>query len=134
MISIEEELFTAVAKSVRNTYSNAFVVGEYVMAPARFPCVSIVEMDNSVHRQTRDSGHNEMFVDVMYEVNVYSNKSTGKKAECKAIIQLIDDLLLDMGFTRTFLNPVQNLNDATIYRMTGRYRALIDKDKTIYRR
>ena len=46
----------------------------------------------------------------------------------------IDDEFSKVGFVRTFLNPVQNMNDATVYRMTGRYRAVVGKDEQVYRR
>jgi hypothetical protein len=53
----------------------------------------------------------------------------GKKAQAKAIIALIDQVLAQYRFIRTFCNPTQNMNDATIYRMTARYRRRItDQD------
>jgi hypothetical protein len=70
----------------------------------------------------------------MYEVNVYSNKVTGKKSECKAIIALIDREMLALGFVRSTLTPVPNMNDSTIYRMVARYRATVSSDNKIYRR
>jgi hypothetical protein len=75
-----------------------------------------------------------MFAAVTYEVNVYSNKQTGKKTECKNIAAVVDEILLAMNFTRSMLEPVPNMADATIYRMTGRYTAVISKDKKLYRR
>ena len=71
---------------------------------------------------------------MLYEVNVYSNKTSGKKSECKSIIALIDSKLGELGFTRTMLNPIPNEENATVHRMVARYRAVISKDKTIYRR
>ena len=65
---------------------------------------------------------------------MYSNKQSGKKAECKAIIALIDKRMEALGFTRTLLNPVPNEEDATVYRMVARYRAIVSKNKVIYRR
>ena len=76
----------------------------------------------------------ENHAQVLYEVNVYSNKTSGKKAECKAIIALIDSKMEALGFTRTLMNPVPNEEDATVYRMVARYRAIVSKNKTIYRR
>lgn len=32
------------------------------------------------------------------------------------------------------MNPVPNEEDATVYRMVARYRAIVSKNKTIYRR
>ena len=134
MIDIESSVFNAVATKVREQFPNIYMVGEYVKSPSSFPAVSLVEMDNSVRTDTIDSGSNENHANVMYEVNVYSNKTTGKKSECKAIIALIDQEMLALGFVRVTLTPVPNMNDSTIYRMVGRYRATVSSDNQIYRR
>ena len=134
MIDIENELFTKVATALRAQFSGIFVTGEYVKAPSSFPCVMFVEMDNTPYRRTQTQADMENHATVMYEVNVYSNKTKGKKTECKAIIKVIDDMMLSLGFDRPFLNPISNLEDATIYRMTARYIAIVSKDKVVYRR
>lgn len=136
MIDVESQVFTLIATALREEYgaSNIFVAGEYVSQPSKFPAILIVEQENTVYRRGSDSERIENFADVMYQVDVYSNKSKGKKAECKEIIGKIDALFAQMGFTRTFLNPVQNMNDATIYRMTARYTAVVSRDEIIYRR
>ncbi len=134
MIDIENQVFDRVAKRVREQFPNIFMVGEYVKSPSSFPAVSLVEMDNSIRESTVDSGSNENHANVMYEVNVYSNKTTGKKSECKAIIALIDAEMTAMGFVRSTLTPVPNEYDSTIYRMVGRYRAAVSTDYKIYRR
>ena len=134
MIDIENELFNAVAERVRAIYPGVFMVGEYVKSPSSFPCVSMVEVDNATLRETQTSVGGENHATVMYEINVYSNKTRGKKAECKEIWAIIDEVLMSLNFTRIMLEPIPNLDDATIYRMLGRYRAVVSKDKTIYRR
>ena len=134
MIDIENEVFNSVATEVRAKYPGLYMVGEYVKTPPKFPCVSLVEMDNQSYQRTEDSGSSENHISVMYEVNIYSNKTVGKKMECKAIAALIDERMLALGFARTMLQPIPNLDDATIYRMVGRYSAVISKNKDIYRR
>lgn len=134
MIDIENEVFNSVATEVRAKYPDIYMVGEYVKTPPKFPCVSIVEMDNQIYQRTEDSGNSENHASVMYEVNIYSNKTVGKKSECKAIATLIDEQMLALGFARTMLQPIPNLDDGTIYRMVGRYSAVISKNKVIYRR
>ena len=134
MIDIENDVFNTVATELRSKYPDIYVVGEYVRTPPRFPCVSLIEMDNQSYQQTEDSGSVENHASLMYEVNIYSNKTVGKKTECKAIATLIDERMLALGFARTMLQPTPNMDDATIYRMTGRYSAVISKDKVIYRR
>jgi hypothetical protein len=134
MINVESEIFNIIAKAVRNAYPQAYVVGEYVKSPPKFPCISIVEMDNTAYERTQTSGSLENHADLMYEVNVYSNKTSGKKSECKAIASLIDNEFATLGFSRTMLQPIPNVDDATIYRMLGRYRGVVSKDKVIFRR
>jgi hypothetical protein len=134
MIDIENQVFDRVATRVREQFPDIFMVGEYVMSPPSFPAGSLVEMDNSTRETTIDSGSNENHANVMYEANVYSNKTTGKKSECKAILALIDEEMTAMGFVRSTLTPVPNEYDSTIYRMVARYRAAVSTDHKIYRR
>lgn len=134
MIDCENEIFSKIAESVRTAYPTVFMSGEYVRTPPKFPFVSLVEMSNTAYDRTQSSGGLENHASLMYEVNVYSNKKSGKKSECKAIAALIDDEMAALGFSRTMLQPIPNMDDATIYRMTGRYTAVISKDKKLYRR
>ena len=130
MIDCEAKVFQACADAFRAAYPNGFIAGEYVAQPPKFPAVSVVEIDNNVDERALDNGNVENAVNVMYQVDVYSNKNTGKKAQAKAIIALIDNVLAQYCFVRAFCNPVQNFNDATIYRMTARYRRRItDKEQ-----
>jgi hypothetical protein len=134
MIDIANAIFNQVATKVRESFPDTFVSGEYVKAPPSFPAVSIVEMDNSTRIDTIDSGSNENHANVMYEVNVYSNKTARKVSECREIIGLIDNEMLAMGFSRGRLTPVPNEYDSTIYRMVGQYRATISTKHEIFRR
>ena len=134
MIDCENLVFNPIAAALRNEFSGIFVTGEYVPSPASFPAVTIVDMDNVPDVNTQDSGSLENHAILMYQVDIYSNKTTGKKAECKAISAAVDRMFAGMGFTRTYLNPVQNMNDATIYRIVARYAAIVDNNFTIYRR
>ena len=134
MINVENEIFTIIANAVKTAYPSAFVVGEYVKVPPRFPCVSIEESDNSAYDKTQTSGDLENHASVMYEVNIYSNKTSGKKSECKAIASLIDNEFATLGFSRTMLQPIPNIEDATIYRMVGRYQGVVSKEFKVYRR
>lgn len=134
MIDMENEIFNEVSERVRVKFPNIFMTGEYVKSPSSFPCVSLVEADNATFRNSQTSDGKENHAAVMYELNVYSNKTKGKKAECKEIVAFIDEILMELNFTRLMLEPVPNQDEATIYRMLGRYRAVISKNKTIYRR
>lgn len=138
MIDAEQEIFVHIGnhlyESLPELADTLTVVDEYIAAPSSFPCVSLIEMDNVVYRNNRDSSEIENHVQVIYEVNVYSNKTKGRKQQCKEILACINDEMERLGFTRTVFTPVPNEADATIYRMVARYRAIIGKDHTIYQR
>ena len=134
MIDIENEVFGNVSEKLRVKYPGIYISGEYVKSPPSFPSVSLIEMDNEIYRSTRTNESVENHVQVMYEINVYSNKTKGKKTEAKSIITVIDSEFERLGFTRIMYTPIPNELDATIYRIVARYRAVVSKDKVIYRR
>ena len=132
MIDLESDIFDYVAKRIRAAHTGAYVIGEYVETPAKFPAVTLVEADNRILTRMRTSDDIENGVSVMWEMNVYSNKTAGKKAEAKAIANTADSVFAEIGFTRTFREQVPNINNATIYRIVCRYEAVIDKNFVIY--
>ncbi len=134
MIDIETQVFSRIASKLREDDPGMFVSGEYVKAPAVFPTVTVEEKANSAYQRTQDSGSLENHVSLMYEVNVYSNKQVGKKTQCKELFKIIDHEFQEMGFTRIMKEPVPNLEDGTIYRMIGRYTAVVSTGGIIFRR
>lgn len=131
MIDIENDVFDYVAKALRAEFSDLLVLSSFAVAPAKFPCMTLVEADNRVIQRMR-TDNIENAVSVMYEANIYSNKGVGKKTEAKEIANAVDRLFNDIGFTRTFRQQVPNMKDATIYRIVCRYEAGVDKNLTIY--
>jgi hypothetical protein len=134
MIDIENEVYNTIAEALKEKFDPISVYGEYVKSPATFPAVMIEEKSNSALVRTQDSGSLENHASLMYEVNVYSNQLTGKKSKCKEIFKIIDNEFQKLGFTRTLKEPIPNLKNATIYRMIGRYTAVVSADERIYRR
>lgn len=131
MIDLENDIYDYAAKALRAAHTGIDVAAEYVEMPAKFPHVSIVEADNRILERMR-TNNIENAIQSMFEVNIYSNKASGKKSEAKAIANTLDDVLSGIGFTRTFREQVPNLRDATIYRIVCRYEAVIDKNFVIY--
>lgn len=130
-IDIEADIFDAVADVLRDTYRGIWVTGEETDLPARFPAATLVQKDSSVDERMR-TVNVENAANIMWEVNVYSNKAVGKKQEAKRIMQTIDGVLSSLNFTRTMCNPISNLQDATIYRIVARYKAKVDRNLNIY--
>lgn len=138
MIDIEGQIFAAVAVPLREKYGKdtkgqwkIWVSGESTDVPARFPAVTIEEKDNYVYTRLR-TRKIENAARVMYEVNVYTNRVGYKKQDAQEIMSFADEILANKGFTRTMMQPIDNLSDATIYRMVARYEAVVDTDHWIY--
>ena len=137
MIDVENLVIDKISKAIETSaHSNTVVTSEYTDSPSGFPCVSVVEADNYTYRKTQDNDLMEHHTNVMYEVNVFSNKGNKSKSEAKEILEIVDTAFQNMKFTRTFKNNIPN-KDKTIYRMVARYEAVIGEgftqgDDTIY--
>lgn len=132
MIDIERKVYTPIAETLRKRFPGISVSGEYVNSPAKFPYVSIVEQDNYTTKERLDSSQKERYATVMYEVNVYSDKAGKKKTVCREIMDVIDEMLYKLNFTRISMSPVPNMENGTIYRLVARYKAETDGN-TMYR-
>ena len=133
IIDCESTIFSRVAAAFTAAYPSGSRYGEAVDTPAKFPCLTLVEIDNATYEKSLDAELSEHHAIVTYEANAYSNKTSGAKQECKAIMALVDEQMQRMGFTRLFCNQTKNL-DSKIYRMTARYRGVISEEYRIYRR
>lgn len=131
MIDIENILFTAVKTALPD---NVKCGVSYNKTPGQFPFFTLIVEDNKVYEKFIDSAQIENAADIMVEINAYSNKASGKKEECKSIIKKADEVLSGYNLTRTFCRPTPNLEDSTVYRMTARYKAIVDTEHNIYRR
>ena len=126
MIDIENKVFNDIAVPLREQFKGIYVVGEFIDLPNSFPCVTLVEEDNYTYARSQDTSLQENHANIVYTVNIYSNKAKGKKTEAKEIADMIDNLMQDMKFTRTFRSQIPN-TDRTIYRIIMRYTAVVSK-------
>lgn len=133
MIDIETVVYAQVADALRKKYgkNGIYVAGEYVDSPSKFPAVTILEADNQVYEKQR-TDYIENAAKLLYEVNIYSNKLGYKKSEAQELLNIVDQEMANMGFTRTMASPASNLQDATIFRMIARYEGVVDKEYRIY--
>ena len=130
MIDIENKIYSPIRTALVNAYDGIFVTSEPTATTAKFPAVSIVQQDNYMSINKLDNSGEERFATVMFQVDVYSNKASGRKSQCKEIMGFIDKMLYDLNFTRLSLTPVPMANDG-YYRLTARYRAETDGE-TMY--
>lgn len=126
MIDRENEVIQAVKSALATDYPDMPVYSITTLAPETFPCACVEMMDNYTLKEARTTSNIENMAQVMFEVNVYSNKAKGKKAEAKAIFNIIDETLTGLFFTREYTRPV-NIDNGTAYRYVGRYKGLISK-------
>lgn len=133
MIDIENIIFDECSARVLEKFPNAEIGSIDINSYAKSPTVLIFEADNAAYDKTADSSSNENHAVLMYQVSVTSNKNTGKKAECKAILKIIDKYFTSKGFTRIGKDP-PTITDEVWCRMVTRYRAVVSQDNIIYRR
>lgn len=126
MIDKENEVYTRVRERVMQDFPEVVMDSSYQPVPSGFPHVSLFQQDSFVPQEQLDSATYPKFESLMFDVQVYSNKTSGRKQECKQIMAVIDTVMSEMNMRRTILTPVPNLNDASIYRLTARYEVMVD--------
>lgn len=134
MFEIQREIFTAAATEVLTAYPACRITNAFVYAPAQFPCVAIVLSDDGTNASMRDSSKKDNYRDITLTVDVYTNKTDGKKTEAEAIMQIIIDTLYPLNFNMVTCKPMSNINNAQNYRITATFTATVDSNGTIYTR
>ena len=134
MIDFQNEIFSAVAIKVREKHEGAMVTGEYTRKPSSFPTVTLDEIENVTVGSLIDSSREDRYSGVSYRLQVFSNKTQGKKAEAREIFATADKVMLDLGFQRVTYTTTPEIYESTIYSITATYEAIIDKDGVISRR
>lgn len=132
MIDIEPMLYDELCGYISLQYPDIRVENEIVMVPAELPCICVEEISNSIDQPTIDSGSNENYVNVDYEVRVYTNNTFGKRRKSREIMAYIDQWFNDKGFIRMSTSFI-SFDDGTKYQTICRYSAKTDGE-TIYRR
>ena len=131
MIDYSNEIFNAVAKHLRSLYKGIQVKGEYVSTPAKFPTVTIDEISNIPTEL--DSATTNKYADVVYRVQVFSNKENGKRAEAREIYKAVDDKLMELGLIAKTFTTTPAIYNSEIYSITATYGGIISGDGVIYR-
>lgn len=96
---------------VTNTTSNT---------PAQFPTVAVEQIDNN--DAARDLENSENGVVSVIQIQVFSNKSL---SDARSVMSIVCDAMRRMGYARTFMEPLLNMSDTKIYRMSARFRRFV---------
>ena len=129
MIDVEDAVFDAVYRSVSKLVPKGCFKSVYVPNPSKFPFATLMEMDNITDTAHQSNVQRDEYAILTYEANVYATN----KAGCRNVMNALDNAMIHLGFTRTFMQFIPNLADNTIFRYTARYRAAADHDNVIYR-
>lgn len=134
MIDIYDRVFGTVYRAAKGVNGNVTVQDEYIGKPPSFPVVTVQETDNSTASHIIGSRTTENAARVTYQIEVYSNANDTRRSECRAIMAAISDALIASNFDRELLYPTPNYADATVYRLTARFRTIADTNNNTYRR
>lgn len=130
MIDFSNEVFNTAAKDLRSLYPNIQVIGEYVEAPAKFPTVTLDEIQNvPVHL---DSGVINKYARVVYRSQIFCN-GEGKRQRARAIYDSLDRILMNLGFFAVSYTTTPAIYNSEIYCITATHEGVIGEDGTVYR-
>ena len=131
MIEIEAKVYSPIATALKAKYPGIYVTSEPAPTPPKDLVASIVQQDSYSSMRKQDNTLREKFATVMFQVDVYSNQTSGKKSKAKEVMNDIDEMFFEMNFMRLSLAPIP-MEDSGYYRLTARYRAETD-GQTLYR-
>lgn len=134
MLDFQNEIFTEVATSVRSKHEGITVTGEYTRSPSKFPTVTLDEIENVTVAELVDSSHEEKYAGLGYRLQVFSNKTGGKKTEARAIFATADEVMRRLGFRRVTYSVTPEIYDSTVYSIMATYEAIVDVNGIIYKR
>lgn len=134
MIDYQNEIFTNVAARIRSKHADVTVTGEYTRSPSQFPTVTLDETENITVDSLVDSSDSEKYSGITYRLQVFSNKTGGRKAEARAIFATADSVMLGLGFRRITYTTTPEIYDSTIYSIIATYEAIVDRNGVIYKR
>ena len=127
MIDYENKIFEIVYQAVRDYDSDIYVTKEKSVAPPSFPAVYVEQTDSyNPPEYAMISSYEEVAARVVTTVEVYSNKTSGKRQEAKSILTVVDNALRRNGFRRTTQNylDLTDNNNTAIIRLLARYERL----------
>lgn len=125
MIDVESVVFNTVRTAMLAEFPSLQMDSRYVDLPAKFPALNLFEASNTVATNRSSSTGIERGVRVMYQADIYSNALNNRKWQAQTIRNKLDEVMTELGFTRTSVAPMSSDGDAKIYRIAVRYEALI---------
>ena len=130
MIDYSNEIFNNVATNLRAAYKGIQVVGEYVETPAKFPTITLDEIQNvPVHL---DSSTKNKYARIVYRSQTFCN-GDGKRKKAREIFNTLDQKLMDLGLFVKSFTTTPTIYNSEVYCITATHEGVISTDGTIYR-
>ena len=130
MIDYSNEIFNTAATSLRSLYPGIQVVGEYVETPAKFPTVTLDEIQNvPVHL---DSAATNKYARVTYRSQVFCN-GEAKRQKAREVYSSLDQILMGVGLFAKSYTTTPAIYNSEIYCITATHEGVIGEDGVIYR-
>ena len=117
-------IFTAIRNAVKAEYADANCVQMYTPTPAKFPTVFAREIGHFTPQQAWTLTNAQDISERTWEVQVFSNLSTGSKEQAYEILDICKGVMRSMYFLETFEQPIDQ-QDKSIYCLAARFRRVI---------
>lgn len=117
-------IFTAIRNAVKAEYADANCVQMYTPTPAKFPTVFAREIGHFTPQQAWTLTNAQDISERTWEVQVFSNLSTGSKEQAYEILDICKDVMRGLYFIETFEQPIDQ-QDKSIYCLVARFRRVI---------
>ena len=132
MTDIENIIINRIDNALESAGYTNILGSSYQEVPAEFPWVFFEQSDTYESVNQHNSSRANNFETAVFEADIYSNKVNGSKGECKAILKVIDEEMVSLGFERTAAQPMRPTSDMYKARLFARYRGVVDSNKYIY--
>ena len=96
----------------------------YTPTPAKFPTVFAREIGHFTPQQAWTLTNAQDISERTWEVQVFSNLSTGSKEQAYEILDICKDVMRSLYFIETFEQPIDQ-QDKSIYCLVARFRRVI---------
>lgn len=117
-------IFTAIRNAVKAEYADANCVQMYTPTPAKFPTVFAREIGHFTPQQAWTLTNAQDISERTWEVQVFSNLSTGSKEQAYEILDICKNVMRGLYFLETFEQPIDQ-QDKSIYCLVARFRRVI---------
>lgn len=117
-------IFTAIRNAVKAEYADANCVQMYTPTPAKFPTVFAREIGHFTPQQAWTLTNAQDISERTWEVQVFSNLSTGSKEQAYEILDICKNVMRGLYFIEAFEQPIDQ-QDKSIYCLVARFRRVI---------